>query len=186
MLLVFSYAFPQGRGGGQGQQQSQRQGSGLGQSQGHVWGAGQVGQMEQNRNQTTQQQRDQIRSCNKLADGIRKQARKMAQASGSKFQVGEANKQQIQIQNQFQTMEQEHEQLMNGLNITQNQAWHEQIKNMNQFRQQLNLQLQQMNTELSLTNPDSKRITERAREIEQIMNNWRKEYNTLSSQAGGF
>ncbi len=83
-------------------------------------------------------------------------------------------------------MEQEHEKLVNGLDANQNQAWQEQIKNMNQFRQQLNFQLQQMNSDMSSANPDSKEIKERAKEMEQIMNNWRKEYNTLSSQAGEF
>ncbi len=184
LLLVFSTAFPQGRGGRQGRQQAQRQS----QSQGGVWGTDQtrVGQMEQKRIHTTQQQRNQIHSCNKLADGIQKQARKMAQMSGNQFNADEANQQQSQIQNQFRMMEQEHEQLMNGLNPTQNQAWKEQIRNMNQFRQQLNLQLQQMNNELSSANPDSKQIKERAKELEKIMNNWRKEYSTISSQASEF
>lgn len=183
-LLVFSAAFPQGRGGRQGGQQGQRQSQG----QGGVGGGGQtgVGQMEQKRIHTTQQQRDQIHSCNKLADGIQKQARKMAQAAGNQFSVDEIGQQQNQIQNQIRTMEQEHEQLVNGLNSTQNQAWREQINNMNQYRQQLNLQLKQMDTELKSANPDSKQIQERAKEMEKVMNNWRKEYRTISAQADGF
>jgi chromosome segregation ATPase len=108
----------------------------------------------------------------------------MAKNSGSKFNAAAANKQQSQIRDQVRAMEQEHERLMNGLDATQKQAWQEQIKNTNQLRQQVNLQLQQMDTELGSSNPDSKRVTERAREIEQTMNNWRKEYKTLSSQAG--
>jgi hypothetical protein len=183
-LLVFSTAFSQGRGGGQGRPQGQRQSQG----QGGVWGSGQtgVGQMEQKRIHTTRQQRDQIHSCNKLADGIQKQARKMAQASGNQFSADEIGQQQNQIQNQVRTMEKEHEQLVNGLNSTQNQAWREQIHSMNQYSQQLNLQLQQMDTELKSANPDSKQIKERAKEMEKIMNNWRKEYNTISAQADGF
>ena len=77
-------------------------------------------------------------------------------------------------------------QLMNGLDSAQNQAWQEQIKNMNQFRQQANLQLQRMNTELNSANPDSKEIKSRAKEMERIMNNWRRDYNTMSSQADEF
>ncbi len=191
-LLVFAAAFPQGRGGRQGGQQSQGQGqgqgSGQGQGQGNVWGEGQagVGQKEQKRIHTTQQQRDQISSCNKLADGIQKQARKMAQTKSGNFNVEDANQQRVQIRDQFQTMEQEHERLMNGLDAAQNQAWQKQIRNMDAFRQQLKMKLQEMDTELGSANPDSKRITERAKEMERIMNNWRKEYNTFSSQAGGF
>jgi hypothetical protein len=186
-LLVFSTAFSQGRGGRQGSHQGQGRGQGL--NQGGAWGNGQaggVGEMDQKRIHTTQQQRNQINSCNKLADDIKKQARKMAQVSGDKFNLDEANKQRSQIQAQFRTMEQEHEQLMNGLDTTQNQAWQEQINNMNQFRQKLNLQLHQMDAELGAANPDSRQIAEGAKEMERIMNNWRKEYNALSSQAGGF
>jgi hypothetical protein len=184
-LLMFSTGFAQGRGGRQGGQRGQQQGQGSGQG---GWGTGQAGSgtMQQKRIRTTQQQRDQISSCNKLADGIQKQARKMAQMSGNKFNVGEAKKQRAQIQNKLRTMEQEHQQLMNGLDATQNQAWQEQIRNMNQSRQRLNLQLKQMDTELDSANPDSKQITERAKEMERTMNNWRKEYRTLASQADGF
>ena len=187
-LLVFSTAFPQ-RGGRQGGQRGQQQGQGSVQGSGQGgWGTGQAGAgpMQQKRIRTTQQQRDQISSCNKLADGIQKQARKMAQMSGNKFSVDEAKKQREQIQDQFRTMEQEHQQLMNGLDAAQNQAWQEQIRNMNQSRQQLNLQLQKMDTELGSANPDSKQIAERAKDMERTMNNWRKEYRTLASQADGF
>lgn len=79
-------------------------------------------------------------------------------------------------------MEQEHEQLMNGLDANQQQAWQEQIRNMNQLRQQLNLHQQQMDDELK-GNPDAKRVAERAREMERTMNEWRKQYGVLSSQA---
>jgi basic membrane lipoprotein Med (substrate-binding protein (PBP1-ABC) superfamily) len=186
MLLVAATAFPQGRGGQRGGQQGQRQSQSSG--QGSVWGTGQAGggQMQQKRIHTTQQQQKQINSCNKSADGIQKQARKMSQMSGNKFSLNEASKQHSRMQEQFKAMEQQHQQLMNGLDSGQNQAWQEQISNMNQFRQQANLQLQQMNTELNSSNPDSKKIAGRAREMEQIMNNWRKEYNTMSSQADGF
>ena len=80
-------------------------------------------------------------------------------------------------------MEQEHERLMNGLDPSQQQAWQERIRNMNQSREQLNTRIQQMDKELATPNPDAKRVAERAREMEQIMNNWRKEYKALSSEA---
>jgi hypothetical protein len=186
-LLVISAGFSQGRGGKQGQGQGSNQGQGQGQWQGQSQGQGnaQTGSadMERKRIQATQQQRDQIRSCDKLADGIRKQARKMAQTSGSKFNVDETNRQQNQIREQFMAMEQEHERLMNGLDSNQQLAWQEQIKSMNQLRQEVHSQLKQMDAETRSTQPDAERVAERAREIERNMNNWRKEYNSLSSQA---
>jgi len=193
LLLVLATAFPQGRGGsrggsqGQGQGQGQRgnQGVGQGSGQGRYDNRGQGGSvtMEQKRVHATQQQRKQIQSCNKIADGIRKQAREMAQAKEGNFKAAKAIQQQSQIRNQLKNMEQEHAQLMNGLDPAQNQAWQEEIRNMNQFRQRLNEQMKHVDDELGSPNPDAKRVAERAREMEQIMNNWRKEYNTLSSQA---
>jgi hypothetical protein len=191
-LLLLPAAFPQGKGGGGGggRSQGQDQRQGQGQSQGQVMGQGQGqagtqaggGQMEQKRIKATKQQQDQIGSCDKLADDIRKQARKMAKDSANNLNSGQINQQQVHIRNQIRTMEQEHERLINGLDGTQQQAWQEQIRNMNQLRQQLNLQQQQMDNELK-ANPDAKRVAERAREMERTMNEWRKQYGVLSSQA---
>ena len=174
-LLTAIAAIPQGRGGG-GRSQQQGQGQGQGNPQ-----TGQ-GEIDRQRIHATAQQRDQIGACEELADGIRKQARKMAQTSGSKFNADQARVQRDQLRNQIQTMGTEQEQLMKGFAATQQQAWQEQIWNMNRLRQQLNTQLQQLDSELSPANPDAKRIAERAREVERTMADWRKQYNTLSSQ----
>jgi len=175
-LLLLIPAFPQGKGGGKGG------GRGQGQGQGQGAGQGVNIQREQNRVKATEQQRDQIRSCDKLADEIRKQARKMAKDSENKLNYGQLNQQQVHIRNQIRKMEQEHERLMNGLDATQQQAWKEQIRNMNTLREQLNLHQRQMEDELK-TNPDAKRVVERARELERTMSEWRKQYGILSSQA---
>lgn len=196
LVLLLPVALPQGRGGGQGQGsgmgqgQGQGQGSGMGQGQGSGQGQGQgqagtqAGNTErdQKRIHATTQQRNQIQTCDKTADGLRKQARTMSQAGGKKFNAGEANQQQSQIREGLRTMEQEHERLMKGLDPSQQQAWQERIRNMNQSRQQINAQMQQMDAELASPNPDAKRVTERAQEMERIMNNWRKEYKALSSE----
>ncbi len=185
LLLAVTAAFPQGRGGGQGRGSGagagQGQGPGLGQQQSGVQTRQSEG--DHKRVGVTRQQRDQIRACDKIADGIRKQAREMAQNTGSKFNADQARRQRDQIRTQVQEMEQEHERLMNGLDATQQQAFQDQIRNMNRMREQLNLQLQQTDAELSPPNPDPKRVTERAREMEQIMKEWRKHYNTLALHA---
>ncbi len=186
LLLSLPAAFPQGRGGGKGQ--GSGRGQGQGQQMGGNQGQGQPGmqggnsQMDRKRIHATQQQRDQIRGCDRLADGIRKQARKMAQTSGNKFNADVANQQQSQIREQLRSMEQEHERLMNGLDAAQQQAWQEQIRNMNQSRQKLNLQQQQMDDELK-GNRDPARIAARAKEMERTMETWRNQYRVLSSQA---
>lgn len=192
LLLLVPVAFPQGKGGGgsRGQGGGQGQAAGMGQGAGQQQTAGQAQpgaqagdtQRDQKRTRITTQQRDQIRACDKLADGLRKQARAMSQAGGKQFNAAEANKQQRQIREQLRTMEQEHERLMNGLNTDQQKALQERIRNMNQSRERINLQVQQMDRELGAPNPDAKRVAERAQEMEQIMNNWRKEYKALASE----
>jgi len=185
-LLLLSTAFPQGKGGSRGQGQGQSQGQGRamsqGQGQGQSSSQGANTQMERKRVKATEQQRSQIRACDKLADDIRKQARNMASDSGKKLNYGQLNQQQVHIRNQIRQMEQEHERLMKDLDANQQQAWQEQIRNMDRLRQQLNLSQQQMDDELK-GNPDAKRVAERAREMERTMNEWRKQYGVLSSQA---
>jgi hypothetical protein len=183
-LLLVAAGFPQGKGGGKGGGRGQGQGQGQTMGQGQGQGGGQTAnaQMEHKRIRATQQQRDQIRSCDRMADDIRKQARKMAKDSGKKLNHGQLTQQQAHIRNQIRQMEQEHERLMKGLDANQQQAWQEQIRNMNQLRQQLNQHQQQMDEELK-GNPDAKRVTERAREMERTMNEWRNQYHILSSQA---
>lgn len=193
LALLLPLAFPQGRGGGGGRGQGGGQGQGQGQRQGQVMGqgsgqgSGQYGaqsgdsQGDQKRIRITSQQRQQIRTCDKTADGLRKQARKMSQAGGKKFNAPEANQQQSQIREGLRTMEQEQTRLMNGLDPTQQQALQERVRNMNQFREQMDVQTRQMDKELASPNPDAKRVAERAQEMERVMNNWRKEYKALSS-----
>jgi hypothetical protein len=186
LVLLLPLTFAQGRGGGGGQ----GQGAGMSQGQGHGQGAsqGQYGtqagdtQRDQDRIRVTSQQRDQIRTCDKLADGLRKGARTMSKSGGSKFNAAEARQQQNQIRENLRTMQQEHERLMSGLDSSQQQALQERIRNMNQAREQMNVQMQDMDKELASPNPDAKRVTERAQEMERIMNTWRNEYKAVSAE----
>ncbi len=140
------------------------------------------GDMDQKRIHATQQQRDQIRTCSKQADEVRKQVRKMAQTSDKKFNADEARGQRDQIRTQLQAMEQEHERLMNGLDPNQQQAFREQIQNMNRLQQTTRSEFQRMNSEMEQANPDATRVKERAREMEQAMKDWSKEYQALHSR----
>lgn len=177
MILAFLFicamlAYPQGRGKAQGQppgKGQRRDGAQTGQ-----------GEMDRDRMRATSQQQDRIRACDKLADGVRNQARKMGRISEGKFNADQARKQRDRLQEQVRTMEREHERLVQGLDATQNQAWQERIRNMNRLREQFNNHLQQMNQELNTANPDAKRIAERAREMDRTMTEWRKQYSALS------
>lgn len=186
LLLLALSAFPQGRGGSrggsQGGSQSGQQGQGQGQHQGSVQAG--AGQMERKQIHMTSQQRDQVQNCDRLADGIRKQARTMGKSAGGNSPAGQLSEQRNQIRNKVREMEQEHERLMNGIDPTQQQDWQEQIRNMNQLRQQLHTQLQQLDADVDGANPDSKRVNERSREIERTMSQWRKQYSGMYSESG--
>jgi chromosome segregation ATPase len=181
-LISILIAFPQGRGGGGqgggGSQQRRMQGGQTGQS-----GKPDIGQGQTNRDRvrSNDQQRDQVRACDRQADGIRKQARTMAKASNDK----NANRALLlqnrdELRERIRVMEQEHARLMSGIDSAQQQQWREQISNMNQYRNQVHSQLQQIESAFDSGNPDPQRVAERAREMEQIMDRWRKEYRGLS------
>jgi len=138
--------------------------------------------MNRERIKATGQQRDQIRACDKLADGIRKQAREMSRISAGKFNADQARRQQVGLREQVRAMEREHERWMQGLDAMQNQAWQGRIRELNRLRQQFNDHLQQMNQDLNTANPDARRIAERALEMERTMTEWRKHYSALSSE----
>jgi chromosome segregation ATPase len=178
-LLASVTAFPQRGGGGTRGRQSQ---------------SGQQKQMQENRqsgrSQTdrqqafvSSQQRKQIKDCSNMADGIRKQARDMAQASGNKFNAGEARQQLGQIQQRYQAMEKEHERLMQGLDAGQRQLLQEQIQNMNRLQSQVNSQLQQMHSDLKSAEPNAQKLSQQAREMERTMNTLKNQYNTLAAQS---
>ena len=178
-LLASVTAFPQRGGGGARGRQGQ---SG---QQGQMQGNRQSGRIQTDRQQTSisSRQREQIRDCSNMADGIRKQARDMALASGNKFNAGDARQQLGQIQQRYQTMEKEHERLMQGLDAGQQQGMQEQIQNMNRLRSQVNSQLQQMNSDLKSAEPNAQKVSQQAREMERTMNALKNQYNTLAAQS---
>lgn len=173
-LISISFAFPQGRGGRQGDQQRMEQTRGGGQ-------AG-SGPKEQERNRLNTRQRDEIRACDRLADGIRKQARAMGKSAGNSSSADQLSGQRDQLRSRIREMEQEHERMMNGVNQSQQQGWQELVRNTNQIRERLHAQLKKLDTEVDGANPDPKRIREQTREIEKTMMQWREEYSRMSSR----
>jgi hypothetical protein len=180
LLSATVIAFPQGRGGGQGGGNQQRSMQGGAQS-GHggmQTGTGQ-GQMDRDRIRLNNQQRDQIRTCDRLADGVRKQARTMAKSSGNKADKGQLLQERDQLRDQVRAMEQEHVRLMNNMDPTQQRQWQERLNAMNQYRDQVHNQLQQIDDTFQSADPDFKGAAKRAREMERIVSRWQKEYDGL-------
>jgi outer membrane murein-binding lipoprotein Lpp len=197
VLLTAVAAYPQRGGGGGGRGSGGSGGWGQGGQQGQYGQGGQQGQQgqqggmqsgngqtERERARINSRQRQQLGECSKSADGLRKQARDMAKKSGGKnFNAGEARQQFSKLQEQVQTMNQEHEQLMQGMDAGQQEALQSRIRSMNRLQTQLKEQVRQMNSELEPADPDARRIREQARKMEKTMEELKKQYNTMASQS---
>jgi chromosome segregation ATPase len=176
----------QGRGGGQSKGRTTTAGqAGRGQSGKQGQQGQQGGTQDRKRIQATDQQRDQLRTCTSSADRIRQQAREMANtASGAGFKVDQARQQRDQLREQIQTMQQEHERLVQGLSQEQKAQLQERIRVMDQQHARVRNQLQAMDQEFGQAQPNGKRISQQARETERAMNEWQKQYRNMSSEMG--
>ncbi len=81
-------------------------------------------------------------------------------------------------------MQQEHEQLMSGLSTQQQEAMQSRIQNMQQIRERVDNHLQQVNTALNQDNPDASLVRQQARDMEQAMKEWQKQYRKMQSEMG--
>lgn len=185
-LLLASPAFAiQGRpGGGQGEQGGQgRQQPRTGQQKGQMPSS--RGASDRQRIRASDQQRDQLRDCTQTADRIRRQARDMDQLTRSKtFDASRARQQRDQMREQFRSMEQEHERLVNGMSQDQRNALRKQMEETNQIRQRVNNQFGKLDMELAQTDPNAKKVRERAQQISKEMNRWKSQYRSMESQMG--
>lgn len=196
LTLALATAYAQGRGGGGMNRGSGRGGVGSGRGQGQMQGPGEnrgmgeakrspraaEAQAEHKRVKSTSRQRKQIRDCDQAAENVGKQARKMAQNTGNRYNAQEAARQHKALGEQVRKMDQQHERLIGGLNDGQKEAWRDQIRNMTEMRRQLHNHIAAMQAEQRV-DPDGAWNAERAREIERIMNRWRTDYGTLAAQA---
>lgn len=191
LTLTLPPVWAQGHGGGQhGGQGRPPQGQGQGQQQGMGGDAGR-GTMDRDRTQdrqrvhATDQQRDQLRSCDQSMDRVRTRARDMAKtAGGGNFSADQTRQHRDQLREQLRTMEQEHGQLMNGLNADQKQALEVRHRQMEQIHERMNARLQKMDKELGEATPNGKRVAEHARAVEREMKQLQKHNREMQSEMG--
>ena len=188
LTLIFAlspaFAFAQGRGpgggGGQGAGQRGTQRQGQAGQMGKAQGQGQMDRDRQHlRTHVADQQRDQFKTCTQDMDRLRTQSRDMLNATGTAFTPDNARQVRDQFQQQFQTMQQEHETLMNGLDPDQKAAVQNRVRNMQQVQSRISTRLQAMNEELSSDSPNQQRLREHARYIERETSRWQKEYRNV-------
>jgi len=73
---------------------------------------------------------------------------------------------------------------MNGLSAEQKDALQNRTQNMNQIRERVNNQYQQMDAELNQEEPNGKLVRDRARDMEKAMKEWQKEYRKMQGDLG--
>lgn len=181
----------EGRGGG---------GTGIG-GEGGYGGTGQWGRHQDQRKEpgivnhdrsgewdrirATNRQQDRLRTCLNSAERIRVRIRNMEQATqGKTFNLDAVRQQREQLRNEIRSMVEEHNRFMQGLNAEQRAGIRERIVNIEKERERLTSRFQQMTQEIDQSDPDQKRIARQTREMENAMNNWRKEYQHIGSDFG--
>lgn len=133
----------------------------------------------------TDQQRTQYRTCDQLADRVRTRARDMSRTAAGKQLNAEAMRQdRNQLQEQIRTMDQEHQRMMEGLSSDQRGFVQNRSRTMEQIQSRINTRLQEMDQELAKDNPDQKRLSNLAREVERDMNRWRNEHRQVGDDLG--
>ena len=58
------------------------------------------------------------------------------------------------------------------------------IQNMDQIRERVNTQLQQVDAQLNQDNPDGRMVRQHARDMDQSMKEWQKEYRKMQTEMG--
>ena len=128
-----------------------------------------------------EQQRDQIRSCTQAAEKVRTRAMEMKQSSSRPdFSIEKARQERTQLQNEIRTMHEEHNRFMENLGNEQREQIRDRIHSMEQARDHMDSQFQKMEEEMNRAEPDRKQISTQAREIEQSMHEWQKQYHDIA------
>jgi uncharacterized protein (DUF3084 family) len=81
-------------------------------------------------------------------------------------------------------MQQEHDRFAQGLSEEQRAAVQDRIRKMDQARDRVHTQSQQMDQEMSQANPNAQRVATQAREMEKAVKEWQKQYRSLGSEIG--
>ncbi|MCL6481680.1 MAG: hypothetical protein K6U02_08135 [Firmicutes bacterium] len=137
-------------------------------------------QRDQKRIYATTEQRNQIRTCNQSADEIRQRARELARtAQHSGWQAGSMREQVTRLRQQFRSLQEEHNRLMQGQDAEQRAVLQERIRNMEQLGERVEAELSTIEGELANTKPDGKRIAGHVREIERYMKEWQEQYREM-------
>ncbi len=191
LLGMFSvptlWAQGHGAGGMQGGQRQQgMSGMQRGQNQSPGMGA-QLGQQNRQRMRVhaTQQQQQQYRTCTQSMERVRSRIREMARLSKSQpLNREQAQQLHQQLRNELQTMQQQREQLMTGLDQEQKAAVQNRAQQMNQAQMDLDSFSEALGFELNQVDPNRDKVREQVRNLERSSKQLQQQQREVAEEAG--
>ena len=105
-------------------------------------------------------------------------------ARGATFDTSTAHQQHQQLQEQLRTMQQDREQLMQGLSDDQLSAVQDRARTMQQLHDSIQNRLQEMDKELSGNNVSQPHVAEEARLAEREMKSYQNEFRKMGDDLG--
>jgi hypothetical protein len=99
--------------------------------------------------------------------------------AGTGFNAENANQVRTRLQEQFQAMEQAHQQFKDSLDNEQQQAMQTRTRNMEQIQSRIRTRLEAMNKELQSSKPNQKKLQEQARYVERETQRLQNQYQDM-------
>jgi hypothetical protein len=144
-----------------------------------------IQQQRHQRVHATEQQHSQYRTCVHSAERVRSRAREMTEAAkGKAFNREQAHQFREHLRNEIQTMEQNHQQFVEGLSQEQRTHIRDRLREMDRTRERVNAHLQTIDQELRQGEFNGKRVANQAGEIEKAMKAWNQQYQNVGSDLG--
>lgn len=133
-------------------------------------------QRDQLHTQVSTEQRDQYRTCDQSAEQTRATARTLARSAGNGlFNTDDLRDKHQQLKQQFQTLQQNREQLNTGLSVEQQSAVEKRNQEMQKTHERIQSRLQEMDRELSGSTFNATNFAAQARATERDMNSYQKQ-----------
>ncbi len=173
------------QGGGQG-----RQGMpGMGGQQMGPPGGQNPGMGQQKRQQmhvhATQQQQTQYRNCTQSTEQVRSRIRQMSQLmKRQSFNTQQALQLHQQLQNELQTIQQQREQLMAGLDAEQKASVQNRVQQVNRTQMDLNTLSDALGFELDQADPSPDRLRDQVRKMDRTSKQLQQQERDMAADAG--
>ncbi len=168
-----------GRGGGVGG--SQRQPT-TGQPGGSAQARPGLSNEQRQRIRASEKQREQYRLATQAINRVRTRAREMVRAArADRFSFEQFRAQYVELRNEFQLMQEEHERLTAELSEEQRAATQDRNGEIEKDLEEIDVWIQAMDDELKESSPEPKKLADHSRKIEKAVKELEGEHRRLAS-----